>query len=244
MNKTTSKIIAICLAATLCTACLTACKTSAEETTVTTAPATEASDPTDPASQGQNGTAAGGWTVAENAEVTADHKKIVEDAASQIEGFSYEPVRLIATQVVAGTNYCFLCKSTVMAQMGPLDYALCYFNVDPSGNASYLRSNEIVIGNSTKEDLVGGWINTDDCTITDEIKKLTASATSGMTGAEYTPVAYLASQIVSGVNHAVLCQVTPVVPDARPSLVLVYIYDNSNGEISITNTTDLEISAH
>ena len=132
MKKFTSKIIALGLAATLCTACLTACKTSAEETTVTTAPATEASDPTDPASQGQNGTAAGGWTVAENAEVTADHKKIVEDAASQIEGFSYEPVRLIATQVVAGTNYCFLCKSTVMAQMGlpdmkiPIGLALCY----------------------------------------------------------------------------------------------------------------------
>ena len=243
MKKITSKIIALGLTATIITAGLTACKSQPEETTVIP-DTTAASSETEAERVPQGGAVVGGWTVPESSDVTADMKKIVEDAASKLDGFTYEPVRLIATQVVAGTNYCFLCKSTVMAQMGPLDYALCYFNVDPSGNASYLRSNEIVIGNSTKEDLVGGWINTDDCTITDEIKKLTASATSGMTGAEYTPVAYLASQIVSGVNYAVLCQVTPVVPDARPSLVLVYIYENSNGEISITNTTDLEISAH
>ena len=60
----------------------------------------------------------------------------------------------------------------------------------------------------------GGFEKASSPVITDEIKALFEKATDGMTGAAYTPVAYIASQVVAGTNHLVLCKVEAVVPDA------------------------------
>ena len=53
---------------------------------------------------------AGGWQVGESA-----NQQVMEGFDKAMENFlgaSFEPDLLIATQVVAGTNYCFLCKQT------------------------------------------------------------------------------------------------------------------------------------
>ena len=66
--------------------------------------------------------------------------------------------------------------------------------------------------------LLGGWQEADSPVITEEMKALTEKAASDLVGATYTPVAYLASQVVSGTNHLVLCtQITNVIDTGLPT---------------------------
>lgn len=51
----------------------------------------------------------GGYT--EDREVTADDLSVFEEATAELDGVSYEPT-LVATQVVAGTNYRFTATAT------------------------------------------------------------------------------------------------------------------------------------
>ena len=45
-------------------------------------------------------------------------------------------------------------------------------------------------------------------------------------------------------NYCILCQITPVVPDAVPTWALVYIYADLQGNAEITNVYDLYIDRH
>ena len=69
-------------------------------------------------------------------------------------------------------------------------------------------------------------------------------ATEDLDGAEYTPVAFMATQVVAGMNYCILCQITPVVPDAVPTWALVYIYADLQGNAEIMNVYELYIAQH
>ena len=53
---------------------------------------------------------AGGWQAAESAEVTEQALEAFSIACEAIDGAGYEPIALLGTQVVAGMNYCILCR--------------------------------------------------------------------------------------------------------------------------------------
>ncbi|MDO4477949.1 MAG: hypothetical protein Q4B73_02765 [Lachnospiraceae bacterium] len=60
---------------------------------------------------------AGGWTVNTDqpaAAIDANAEKALTDATADMTGATYEPIALLGTQVVAGTNYAILCKQTLM----------------------------------------------------------------------------------------------------------------------------------
>ena len=91
--------------------------------------------------------------------------------------------------------------------------------------------------------LSGGWTPSADPAVTEEIQEIVAKALEGLVGVNYIPVAYLGSQIVAGTNYAVLCQATVVYPDAVPSYVIIYIYKDLEGNVSILNIADFDIGA-
>ena len=62
-------------------------------------------------------------------------------------------------------------------------------------------------------------------------------------GASYAIVAYVGEQVVAGLNRGLLCQVTPVVPDARPHYALAYVYTDLQGGAELTRVIDLDIGA-
>ena len=84
----------------------------------------------------------------------------------------------------------------------------------------------------------GGWRNADAPVVTDEVKALLEKATEGLTGANYIPVAYLGSQVVAGTNHAVLCRVSPVIPDAVETYAIVTLYEDTDGNVEISDVED------
>ena len=53
----------------------------------------------------------GGWFQAESVDLTPEMKAGFELAKAQLVGVEYKPVAILASQVVAGMNYCILCES-------------------------------------------------------------------------------------------------------------------------------------
>ena len=89
----------------------------------------------------------------------------------------------------------------------------------------------------------GAWEPAADPAITEEVQALVDQGLEGLLGVNYVPVAYLGSQLVAGTNHAILCQATVVYPDAVPSFVILYLYQDLEGNVSILNIADFDIGS-
>ena len=96
------------------------------------------------------------------------------------------------------------------------------------------------------EQLMGGWEipAAEAGPLTEEAQAAFDKAMEKLVGANYTPVALLATQVVAGTNYCILCQTTPVVPDGKPHWTLVYIYAGLQGNAEIMNVYDLDISLY
>jgi len=91
--------------------------------------------------------------------------------------------------------------------------------------------------------LSGGWSVSDKSDITEEQKAVFDKATEALCGATYTPVAYLGSQVVAGINHAFLCRTSPSVEELNSTSwwTIVYIYEDLEGKCEIIDTKDIEL---
>lgn len=87
----------------------------------------------------------GGWSAYTDnpTEIPAEALDALNAALEELVGCVYKPIALLATQVVAGTNYCFLCETTVVAPDAPPSYALVYVFDGLSGEHEILRVQEI-----------------------------------------------------------------------------------------------------
>ena len=96
---------------------------------------------------------------------------------------------------------------------------------------------------ATAETMTGGWTPSEDPTITEELRSLVEQGTAELLGVTYVPVAYLGSQVVAGTNECFLCQATVVAPDTQPSYVLVYLYQDLQGNVTLMNIADFDFGA-
>ena len=106
-----------------------------------------------------------------------------------------------------------------------------------------------ICASASAEMLSGGWAGVsheEAIPLPEEAKAAfdKAMANDPLMGAEYTPVALLATQVVAGINYCILCQVTPVVPDPVPTWALVYIYADLEGNATRLNVYELYIDKH
>ena len=191
---------------------------------------------------------AGGWTPAEDFTVTEERQAIFEKGMEMLLGVDYTPVAYLGSQVVAGTNHVFLVKGTVVVPNAPVSYALVYLYQDLQGNVTLMNIADL--GIVPQEDgtvavpeagLMGGWSYAEAPEITEEIQARLDKALEGLVGASYVPVANLGEQVVAGLNRCLLCQVTPVVPDAQPHYALVYVYEKLDGGAELLQVIDLDV---
>lgn len=187
---------------------------------------------------------AGGWNVAEDQTITPELKSVFDNALEDLIGVKYEPVAYMASQVVAGTNHCFLCKATVVRPGVTPKYTLIYIYEDPDKDCRILNFKDVEMpGTDGDGEKVGGWTISEKPEITADLASAVEKAASKKLGAKYVPIANIASQVVSGTNHAIICKITPVAPDAKASFAIVTVYENLEGECEITNIKDITISA-
>lgn len=87
----------------------------------------------------------GGWTVYpdEPAKIPEEVSEAFAQAVEGLTGCDYEPVALLAQQVVAGMNYCLLCRTTAVTPDARQGYALVYLYCGIEGTNEILRIENI-----------------------------------------------------------------------------------------------------
>ena len=91
---------------------------------------------------------AGGWAA--NADdptlIPEEALEAFNKATEELVGCDYEPIALLGSQVVAGTNYCLLCKCTVVTPDAPVSYVLMYIYNGVDGTNEVLDIQDITLG--------------------------------------------------------------------------------------------------
>lgn len=209
----------------------------------------------------------GGFEHPDSPIITDEIKALCDKAFEGLCGASYEPVALLATQVVAGTNYCILFKCTP-AILNPTEtYAIGYLYEELEGNVECtdmiissfptdlindaVSSDDISTdadnqnGNDTltTDDNIryeGAWEQPDSPEMTKEASDAFEKAFEELVGVAYDPLALLSTQVVAGTNYRILCEATVVVPDAEPKYVIVTINEDLDGNAEILDISNLE----
>ena len=78
---------------------------------------------------------AGGWTDF-NFNISQEARKVFETALHGFVGVTYKPLAA-ATQVVSGTNYCYLCESTT-ASRGAASFASKVYIYQPLEGTAHI----------------------------------------------------------------------------------------------------------
>ena len=237
MKNITSKLIALGLTGALAVVSFTACSKAKETTAETTA---------DTVVEKMSGDKrVGGWSVPQDTKITEEELKIFNKAIEGLTGVGYEPVAYLGSQVVAGTNHCFLCKSTVIYPGATNRYTLVYIYEKLDGTEEILNIADIELPGAEDADsnpIPGGWSYADDPSVDEKTASVVDKATEKLLGAEYEPVAYIGSQVVAGMNHAVLCRITAISPDAEDGYALLYIYEDLNGGVEVLEINEITLS--
>ncbi len=137
-----------------------------------------------------------------------DVEKIISDALSNYNG-TLDYVALLAKQVVAGTNYMFLCKDDdsykIAIVYNDLEGVSQITSVSDFNPINYINENDEP---NNGEIVAGGWyieISERTNNLPNNIKSYFEQATETMTGAVYYPFAVLAHQNKNGTSYAILC---------------------------------------
>lgn len=181
---------------------------------------------------------AGGWTKADSPAITDEIRDLIEKATEGMTGAAYEPVAYIGSQIVAGTNYAILCTITPVVPDAVGKYAVVIIYKDLDGNVTITEVRdsdaeaEVAPGGGA---MLGGWALPETPDVTEEAAAALAKAAESKLGADYTPIALLATQLVSGTNYSILCEVTAVTPDGAPAYAIVRVYQDLDGNAEITD---------
>lgn len=191
-----------------------------------------------------------GWSASDDQKITPKQKAVFDKALEELVGVNYEPVAYLASQVVAGTNHCFLCKATVVRPGATPKYTLVYVYEDLDRKCSIITIKDVEIPGTEGEGegegegkKAGGWTVAENPEITKDLASAVDKAASKKLGAKYVPVANIASQVVSGTNYKIICKVSAESPDSKASFAVVTVYKNLEGECEITDVADIVISA-
>jgi len=196
---------------------------------------------------------AGGWSINTEftlAEIPQSAAAAFTAATENLLGMKYTPVAYLGIQVVAGRNYAFLCTSTSVTAKPETGLCVVVVYQSLSGESSILRINEInsmVIADETELNFsgvkAGGW-NVSSAVASPlpaAVQKAFDTATGELVGVGYKPVAYLASQVVAGINYAVLCTATTVTAEPVTVPALVIVYATPDGSAKLTHIAPFTI---
>ena len=174
----------------------------------------------------------GGWERPESPEITEEIQTLCDKAFEGMTGVSYTPAALLSTQVVAGTNYRILFRSTPAVPDAEESYAIGTLYEDLDGNVTLtdMQRSEVETGINGLE---GGWVQSSSPVITEQVQHIFDCAMDGLVGVDYQPIALLSSQVVAGTNYAIVCEATVVSPDAVYCYAIVYVNEALDGTAAL-----------
>ena len=169
----------------------------------------------------------GGWSSF--SPVTKEDEKIFNKAVSGLVGVKYTP-ELVSYQIVAGKNYCFICKAVSSTNPPREYYASISFWVKLDGEIENFNIIDLSVDDAYSEDInvdnavgvkTGGYIAHE--VITDNDRAVFEHITKSLLGVDYELKA-VATQVVNGINYKFICISKIVVPYAQPELTMIEAY--------------------
>lgn len=97
------------------------------------------------------------------------------------------------------------------------------------------------LGQRRSSPVLGGYESPATPIVTPSARSALNKALNGMVGADYTPVALVDTQVVSGTNYRLLCKISPVVPNAQATYNLVTVYQDLQGNARITDILESNV---
>jgi len=177
--------------------------------------------------------------------VTKAQKKLFNQAVKGYTGMSFEPVFVMATQVVAGTNYAYFCKASTVTQNPKTSWKVVIINKNLKGKVTLKKINNFnykkisTLKNAPKTSgMTGAWKNNSKAYTPNGIPaaalKAFNKANAKYVGVDLTPLALLSTQTVAGTNYRYLCR--GVVPGKKAvNFYAVDVYKNLKGAAKITS---------
>ena len=186
----------------------------------------------------------GGWTAskARYSFLTSGQEKIFNKSVQGLTGVTYKPVALLAKQVVAGTNYVFLCQGTTVTAKPVKGWYILKANRNLKGKVSLvsikrLKVATIKVNTNPRQGIASGglWINAfrnKPEALAKGIYKIFSKGIEKYVGYELRPITLLGSQPVAGRNYRYLCYGTG---RAGADLFVVDIYKDLKKKCSLTS---------
>lgn len=202
------------------------------------------------------GPIAGGWTVNEEIVtpvLTEESQKAFDTAIKTYTGMDLEPAALLATQVVAGTNYLYLCKGKMVVPDAEPVWCLVVVYEDLQGNAEITSVEELdmtalkTTEEAADKDIVGGWTilaPSNAITLPKDVSDAFGKATEQYTGVTLSPLALLATQVVAGANYKILCQGTTATAEPEDAIYVATMYVDLDGNAELTDVQKLDLLAY
>lgn len=248
MKKNMKKVIAAALAGTMAAALLAGCNKPAAQTTSETAaqePVAEA-----PAvDQGEGEKMVGGYVaypIIVTPVLTNEAKDAFDKAMESYDGTKMEAAALLATQVVSGTNY-------IYAALGDTTWYIVKVYQDLKGNAEVTVATEInpaelkIKEGASDANLLGGLKpapKANAVVLPDDVNASFKDATAEYVGVGLTPVALIATQLVSGTNYMMICQGTTVTANPQEGVYFVTMYVDLQGEAKLIDVAAADLEAY
>lgn len=199
----------------------------------------------------------GGWTLTPDLSVslTEEEKARFDKALEGFTGAGYEPVTVLASQLVSGKNYAYLCKATPIATKAIPHWAIAvvYENLQGEATLSGVKDVDLtnlnVLDNVDASAAVGAW----EITVPggkpimmpyEDAQAAFDTASRAYVGVDLKPLSLLGTQVVAGKNYKYLCYGETVTETPVSALYIVEVYQDLEGNAEITNCSVLDLLSY
>ena len=156
----------------------------------------------------------------------------------------YEPIALLGTQVVSGTNYLYLCKSTWTDYQENVSFVLLQIYQDLSGKSEVMGSAILFPTEESREegedyiDNTGSYLPENIPAIQNAFKE----AVPNDENASYIPLAYIGKHTQEGKpeEDVIFAAKDPRGTDAKISYELFYISKDKDGKAKLVKSEDVQ----
>lgn len=188
-----------------------------------------------------------GYLPSTGTNLDAETQAIFEEGVKGIDAEGYTPVSVLATQVVAGLNYAFLCDT------GSGWHVVTVYK-DVQGKSSMTEDKAVEVDglkiadeDASTEKLVGAWeiaMPESSDAIESGLADVFDKAAKEYTGVSFAPIAVIGNQVVAGINYRYLCEGEPAVKDPSPALYVVEVYNDLDGNAEITSVAKFDLLSY
>ena len=114
------------------------------------------------------------------------------------------------------------------------------------GSSDQSSDDETTAETGNTETVTGGWeiADNEEASLPEEVGTAFAKATEQFTGSDLKPVAYVANQVVAGMNYMVLCEAETATEEPETSYQMIIIYADPEGNAEITAVKDFDLGAY